>query len=50
MKKKVRFECAGKKACKRVHPGSETQSRGHQKSKTGVPLAPTKRTCVLQTF
>ena len=35
-------KCAGKKACKRVHPGFETQGRRHQKSETGVPVAPQK--------
>ena len=33
----------GEKACKQgIHPGFETQSRHHQKSKTGVSLAPQK--------
>ena len=27
-----------------IHPGFETQGRRHQKSKTGVSMAPTKRT------
>ena len=32
-----------KKACKwGIHPGFETQDRGHQKSKTGVSVAPQK--------
>ena len=32
-----------KKACKReIHPGFETQGRRHQKSKTGVSVAPQK--------
>ena len=30
----------GKKACKRVHPSFETQGRRHQKSETGVSVAP----------
>ena len=33
-----------------IHPGFETQGRSHQKSKTGVSVAPQKRTCVLQKF
>ena len=34
---------AGNKAHKRgIHPGSETQGRRHQKSKTGVSVAPQK--------
>ena len=34
---------AGKKACKQgIHPGFETQGRRHQKSKTGVSVAPRK--------
>ena len=42
---------AGKGAHKQgIHPGYETQSRYHQKSKTGVSVAPQKRTCILQTF
>ena len=32
----------------RTHSGFETQRRCHQKSKTGVPVAPQKRTCVRQ--
>ena len=32
----------GKKACKRDHPGFETQGRRHQKSETGVSVAPQK--------
>ena len=31
-----------------IHPGCGTQARCHQKSKTGVSVAPQKRTCVLQ--
>ena len=33
----------GEKACKGIHPGFETQSRGHQKFKTRVSVAPRKR-------
>ena len=34
---------AGEEACKRgIHPGFETQGRRHQKSKTGVSVAPPK--------
>ena len=39
----------GDKACKRGnYPDFETQSRHHQKSKTGVSVAPQKRTDALQ--
>ena len=35
--------CAGEEARKRgIHPGFETQERHHQKSKTGVSVAPQK--------
>ena len=34
---------------KAAHPGLEAQMRRHQKSKTGVPVAP-KRICVCQTI
>ena len=33
-----------------IHPGLENQDRRYQKSKTGVSVAPTKRTDVLQAF
>ena len=37
--------CAGKEACNRgTHPGFETQGRHHQKSGTGLSVAPTKGT------
>ena len=36
--------CAGEKARKRgIHPGFEPLGRRHQKSKTGVSVAPQKR-------
>ena len=35
--------CTGEEACKwGIHPGFETQGRHHQRSKTGVPVAPRK--------
>ena len=34
----------------RIDPGFETQGRRHQKSKTGVPVAPQNRTDILQFF
>ena len=41
----------GNKAHKQgIHPGFETQGRHHQKSKTGVSVAPQKGTCFLQNF
>ena len=37
------FPSINKKACKReIHPGFETQGRRHQKSETGVSVAPKK--------
>ena len=42
---------AGDKACKpRIHPDFETQGRHHQKSKTGVSVAPQNRTDVFPNF
>ena len=42
---------AGKEASKQeIHPGFENQGRHHQKSKTGVSMAPQKGTNVLQTL
>ena len=42
---------AGIKTCKRgTHPGFETHRRYHQKSKTGVSVAPQERTDVLPKF
>ena len=39
----------GDKAGKQgIHPGFETQGRGHQKSKSGVSVAPQKGTHVLK--
>ena len=35
---------AGKEAHKGIYPAFEPESRRHQKSKTGVPVVPTKRT------
>ena len=38
--------CAGKEAHKRgIHPDFETQGRRHQKSKTGISVAPQKDLC-----
>ena len=36
----------GNKACKHgIHPGFQTQGKCHQKSKTGVSVAPQKDLC-----
>ena len=43
MNTKIVKLCAGEEARKRgIHPGFETQGRRHQKSKTGVSVAPQK--------
>ena len=41
--REIRCMQAMKHTCKGIHPGFETQGRHHQRSKTGVSVAPQKK-------